>query len=41
MDFELPGEDHPARRPVRDWFEAHPRPSGRALAQAGRSRRCA
>jgi alkylation response protein AidB-like acyl-CoA dehydrogenase len=34
MDFELPGEDHPQRNPVRDWFEAHPHPTGRELAQA-------
>ena len=35
MDFELPGENHPARKSVRAWFEAHPRPSGRQLAEAG------
>ena len=35
MDFELPGEDHPQRKPMRDWFEAHPHPTGRELAQAG------
>src|SRR5258705_37954 len=35
MDFELPGEDHPQRKPVRAWFEANPRPSGRDLAAAG------
>ena len=23
MDFELPGEDHPQRKPIRAWFEAH------------------
>ncbi len=34
MDFELPGEDHPQRKPIRAWFEAHPHPTGRDLAQA-------
>ncbi|MFI4974137.1 MAG: acyl-CoA dehydrogenase family protein [Caulobacterales bacterium] len=35
MDFELPAEDDPRRQQVRAWFEAHPRPTGRALAEAG------
>ncbi|HWF00511.1 MAG TPA: acyl-CoA dehydrogenase family protein [Caulobacteraceae bacterium] len=35
MDFELPKEDDPRRREVRAWFEAHPRPTGRQLAEAG------
>jgi len=35
MDFELPGEDHSQRKPIRAWFEAHPHPTGRDLAQAG------
>ena len=35
MDFELPGDDDPRRRSVRDWLAAHPRPSGRELAEAG------
>ena len=35
MDFELPGEDDPRRVEVRAWLEAHPRPSGRELAEAG------
>src|SRR5258707_12252679 len=35
MDFELPGEDHPKRKAIRAWFEAHPEPSALALAQAG------
>ena len=35
MDFELPGEDDPRRVEVRAWLEAHPRPSGRDLAEAG------
>jgi len=35
MDFELPGENHPERAAIRSWFEAHPRPTGRDLAQAG------
>jgi alkylation response protein AidB-like acyl-CoA dehydrogenase len=35
MDFDLPGEDDPRRVAVRTWLEAHPHPSGRALAEAG------
>src|SRR3954453_20546010 len=35
MDFELPGEDDPRRVSVREWLAAHPRPSGRAIAEAG------
>ncbi|MFI5043303.1 MAG: acyl-CoA dehydrogenase family protein [Acidimicrobiales bacterium] len=35
MDFELPGHDDPRRVAVREWIAAHPRPSGRALAEAG------
>ena len=35
MDFELPKEDDPRRLEVRAWFEAHPRPTGRELAEAG------
>jgi alkylation response protein AidB-like acyl-CoA dehydrogenase len=35
MDFELPGDDDPRRKEVRQWFEAHPKPSGRELAEAG------
>ena len=35
MDFELPGEDDPRRREIRDWLAAHPTPSGRDLADAG------
>lgn len=35
MDFELPGESHPARKAVRAWFEANPRPTSRQLAEAG------
>jgi alkylation response protein AidB-like acyl-CoA dehydrogenase len=33
--LKLPGLDDPRRRAVRDWFEAHPAPSGRDLAEAG------
>jgi len=33
MDFELPGENHPARKAVRAWFETNPRPNGRQLAE--------
>jgi 3-oxochol-4-en-24-oyl-CoA dehydrogenase len=35
MDFELPGDDDPRRREVREWLEATPRPTGRQLAEAG------
>jgi len=35
MDFDLPPDDHPARRRVRDWIAANPSPSGRELADAG------
>ena len=35
MDFELPGDDDPRRLEIRAWFEAHPRPTGRHLAEAG------
>ena len=35
MDFELPGDDDPRRKEVREWLAANPRPSGRKLAEAG------
>jgi len=35
MDFELPADDDPQRLELRAWFEAHPAPSGRDLAEAG------
>ncbi len=35
MDFELPGEDDPRRKEVRDWLGAHPAPTGKDLADAG------
>jgi alkylation response protein AidB-like acyl-CoA dehydrogenase len=35
VDFELPSEDDPRRRAVRDWLAAHPQPTGRQLAEAG------
>jgi alkylation response protein AidB-like acyl-CoA dehydrogenase len=35
MDFDLPGDDHPTRRSVREWIADNPRPSGRTLAEAG------
>jgi alkylation response protein AidB-like acyl-CoA dehydrogenase len=35
MDFELPGADDEQRVAARDWLAANPRPSGRALAEAG------
>jgi alkylation response protein AidB-like acyl-CoA dehydrogenase len=35
VDFELPSEDDPRRKEIRAWLEAHPKPSGRDLAEAG------
>jgi len=35
MDFDLPPEDHPTRRRVRDWIAANPSPAGKDLAEAG------
>ncbi|HUZ43767.1 MAG TPA: acyl-CoA dehydrogenase family protein [Acidimicrobiales bacterium] len=35
MDFDLPGEDDAYRSDIRAWIEANPRPTGRALAEAG------
>ena len=35
MDFELPGEDDPRRKQVREWLAEHPSPTGRELAEAG------
>jgi alkylation response protein AidB-like acyl-CoA dehydrogenase len=35
MDFELPGDDDERRVAVREWLAAHPRPTGRQLAEAG------
>jgi 3-oxochol-4-en-24-oyl-CoA dehydrogenase len=35
MDFDLPADDHPTRKTVRDWIAANPKPSGKALAEAG------
>ena len=35
MDFELPGDDDPRRKEIRQWLEEHPRPTGRQLAEAG------
>ena len=35
MDFDLPGDDDPIRRSVREWLAANPAPSGRQLAEAG------
>jgi 3-oxochol-4-en-24-oyl-CoA dehydrogenase len=35
VDFELPGDDDPRRRALREWLAAHPRPTGRQLAEAG------
>jgi alkylation response protein AidB-like acyl-CoA dehydrogenase len=35
MDFDLPGEDDPRRLQIRAWFEGHPQPTGRQVAEAG------
>ena len=35
MDFDLPGDDHPARLTVRAWIADHPDPTGLQLAEAG------
>ena len=35
MDFDLPPEDHPARRAVRDWIAENPDPTGHQMAEAG------
>jgi alkylation response protein AidB-like acyl-CoA dehydrogenase len=35
MDFELPPDDDPRRLEVRAWLAAHPKPTGRQLAEAG------
>ena len=35
MDFDLPPDDDPRRVAVRAWLDAHPRPTGRQLAEAG------
>ena len=35
MDFDLPSDDHPTRRRVREWIAANPNPTGRDLAEAG------
>lgn len=35
MDFEVPPDDDPRRRAVRDWLAAHPRPTATQLAEAG------
>jgi 3-oxochol-4-en-24-oyl-CoA dehydrogenase len=35
VDFELPPDDDPRRREVRDWVTRNPSPSGRQLAEAG------
>lgn len=35
MDFDIAGEDDPRRLQVRAWLAAHPRPTGRQLAEAG------
>ncbi len=35
MDFALPSEDDPRRTSLRRWFDEHPHPTARQLAEAG------
>jgi alkylation response protein AidB-like acyl-CoA dehydrogenase len=35
VDFDLPPDDDPRRRAVRDWLAEHPSPTGRQMADAG------
>jgi len=35
MDFQVPGHDDPRRQEIRQWLRDNPKPSGRALAEAG------
>ncbi|HWC68416.1 MAG TPA: acyl-CoA dehydrogenase family protein [Acidimicrobiales bacterium] len=35
MDFEMPADDDPRRKELREWLADHPTPSGRELAEAG------
>lgn len=35
MDFDLPSDNDPRRLAARAWFEAHPKPTYRLLAEAG------
>ena len=35
VDLGLPGDDDPRRSDVREWLAAHPKPTGRLLAEAG------
>jgi alkylation response protein AidB-like acyl-CoA dehydrogenase len=35
MDFALPADDDPRRTALRQWFGAHPAPTGRELAERG------
>ncbi len=35
MDLGLPGDDDPRRSNVKEWLAAHPKPTGRLLAEAG------
>ena len=35
MDFALPTDDDPRRTTLREWFGAHPAPTGRELAERG------
>jgi alkylation response protein AidB-like acyl-CoA dehydrogenase len=35
MDLDMPSDDDPRRIAVREWLAAHPKPTGRQLAEAG------
>jgi alkylation response protein AidB-like acyl-CoA dehydrogenase len=35
MDFEMPADDDPRRKEVREWLADHPAPTARQLAEAG------
>jgi alkylation response protein AidB-like acyl-CoA dehydrogenase len=35
MDFDMPDDDHPARRAVRAWIAENPGPTGAQMAEAG------
>jgi alkylation response protein AidB-like acyl-CoA dehydrogenase len=35
VDFEMPADDDPRRKELREWLADHPTPSGRELAEAG------
>ena len=37
MDFNLPAEDDPRRQEIRQWFEQHPNPTYKEIAERGLS----